>query len=82
MNRLPDRSLLCATQLSVATGLGAYAALPHHQIGLEIGGALGVHADLIGLLPERLALDARSTALGHTAPSPSIGETLTPLGTG
>ena len=54
-------------QLAGAAGLGAHLAVPHLEIGFKVGGALGVHALLVGLLAERLALDARGAALGAHA---------------
>ena len=48
----------------MASGLGTHLALTHLKVGLVVGGARGVHADLEGLLAERLALNARRTALG------------------
>ena len=48
----------------MASGLGAHLALAHLKVRLVVGGARGVHADLEGLLAERLALDARRAALG------------------
>ena len=48
----------------MAPGLGAHLALAHLKVGLVVGGARGVHANLEGLLAERLALDARCAALG------------------
>ena len=51
-------------QVAVTSGLGTHLALAHLKIGLVVGGARGVHADLEGLLAEWLALDARRAALG------------------
>ena len=51
-------------QIAMTTRLGAHGALAHLEVGLVVGGALGVHALLVGLLAERLALDARRAALG------------------
>ena len=48
----------------MTSGLGTHLALAHLKIGLVVGGARGVHADLEGLLAEWLALDARRAALG------------------
>ena len=48
----------------MASCLGAHLALAHLKVGLVIGGARGVHANLEGLLAERLALNARRAALG------------------
>ena len=48
----------------MASCLGAHLALAHLKVGLVVGGARGVHADLEGLLAERLALNARRAALG------------------
>ena len=48
----------------MTSGLGAHLALAHLKVGLVVGGTRGVHADLEGLLAERLALDARGAALG------------------
>ena len=48
----------------MASCLGAHLALAHLKIGLVVGGARRVHADLESLLAERLALNARRTALG------------------
>ena len=55
---------LMRDQIAMTTRLGAHGALPHLEVGLVVGGALGVHALLVGLLAERLALDARRAALG------------------
>ena len=51
-------------QVARAPGLGADLALPHLEVGFVVGLALGVHAELKGLLTERLALDPRRPALG------------------
>ena len=48
----------------MASGLGTHLALAHLKVGLVVGGACGVHANLEGLLAERLTLNARRTALG------------------
>ena len=48
----------------MASGLGTHLALAHFKVGLVVGGARRVHANLEGLLAERLTLDARRTALG------------------
>ena len=48
----------------MASGLGAHLALAHLKVRLVVGGARGVHANLEGLLAERLALNARRAALG------------------
>ena len=48
----------------MASGLGAHLALAHLKVGLVVGGARGVHANLEGLLAERLAFYARRAALG------------------
>ena len=48
----------------MASCLGAHLALAHLKIGLVVGGARGVHADLESLLAERLTLNARRTAFG------------------
>jgi len=48
----------------MASGLGTYLALTHLKVGFVVSGARGVHADLKGLLTERLALNARRAALG------------------
>ena len=48
----------------MASCLGTHLALAHLKIGLIVGGARRVHADLESLLAERLALNARRTAFG------------------
>ena len=48
----------------MTTRLGTDLALAYFKVGLVIGLALGVHADLIRLLTERLAFDARRSAFG------------------
>ena len=48
----------------MASGLGTHLALAHLKVGLVVGGACGVHANLEGLLAERLAFNARRAALG------------------
>ena len=48
----------------MASGLGTHLALAHLKVELVVGGACGVHANLEGLLAERLTLNARRTALG------------------
>ena len=48
----------------MASGLGTHLALAHLKVRLVVGGARGVHANLEGLLAERLALNARRAALG------------------
>ena len=50
-------------EVAMAPRPGAHLALPHLEVGLKVGGALGVDAHLVRLLPERLALDARRPAL-------------------
>ena len=48
----------------MASGLGTHLALAHLKVGLVVGGARRVHADLESLLAERLTLNARRAALG------------------
>ena len=48
----------------MASRLGAHLALAHLKVGLVVGGARRVHANLEGLLTERLTLNARCAALG------------------
>ena len=48
----------------MASCLGAHLTLAHLKVGLVVGGARGVHANLESLLAERLALNARRAALG------------------
>ena len=48
----------------MASGLGTHLALAHLKVGLVVGGARRVHADLESLLAERLTLNARRTAFG------------------